>query len=251
MCEIPIVSIRNVSKTFIQNSGDFLEVLQNISFDVQRNEIVAIIGHSGCGKTTLLRIACALEVADDGIVLLDGCLCVHPSKNMLMLYQDFNQLFPWKTVLENVVHSLVATKMIKDKRAAKSRAIESIVDVGLSGFENSYPHQLSGGMKQRAIVARALVLKPLVLLMDEPFGSLDDITRSTLQILTRQVCKRYGISALFVTHSIEEAVVMSDKIVIMDKNPGRIKAILKNDVITEAYSCQANFAIELQELLRS
>ena len=147
-----------------------------------------------------------------------------------MLFQDFNQLLPWKTVLGNVMYPLLAGRDVRSRQDVKKHALKRIKDVGLEGFEKSYPHQLSGGMKQRAAVARALALQPRVLLMDEPFASLDNITRGTLQTLTRHVCEKYGISALLVTHSVEEAAVMADKIIVMDKNPGRIKTILDNDV---------------------
>jgi len=151
MNELPVVSVQNISKSFRQNDGSNLEVLHNISFDVQQNEIVAIIGHSGCGKSTLLRIICGLETADRGFVLLDGVKHVKPRKDMLMLFQDFNQLLPWKTVLNNVAHPLTATKTVKNNKDAKMHALKRIADVGLSGFENSFPHQLSGGMKQRGL----------------------------------------------------------------------------------------------------
>ena len=220
--EIPVLSVQEISKNF----GD-LEVLRSVSFDLCENEIVAIVGHSGCGKTTLLRIICAFESADSGAVLLDGARHEIPSKDALMLFQSFDQLQPWRTVLGNVMFPLTAAGKIK-KRDAKTLSMKRIADVGLNGFENSFPHTLSGGMKQRAAVARALALAPRVLLMDEPFASLDNITRGTLQTLTLRVCEKYGISALLVTHSVEEAVIMAERIIVLDKNPGRIKAIFEN-----------------------
>ncbi len=228
MSEMPVVSVQNVCKTFRQNDSGLLEVLRDVSFDIHINETVAVIGHSGCGKTTLLRVVCGFERADEGFVLLDGERREAPCRDALMLFQDFNQLLPWKTVLGNVVHPLLATKAVRSRQEAEKRALKRIADVGLTGFEHSYPHQLSGGMKQRTAVARALALQPKVLLMDEPFAALDNITRGTLQLLTRRVCEKYGISALLVTHSVEEAVAMADRIVVMDKNPGRIKALLNN-----------------------
>ena len=226
MSELPVVSVQNVSKSFRQNNGGSLEVLRDISFNVAQGEIIAVIGHSGCGKTTLLRIVCGFEPADGGDILLDGVKHTSPGKNALMLFQDFNQLLPWKTLLGNVMHPLTATKSIRSRQDARKHALKHIADVGLAGFEHSYPHQLSGGMKQRAAVARALALQPRVLLMDEPFASLDNITREALQILTKRICKNHGISALMVTHSVEEAIIMSDRIIVMDKNPGRVKAVV-------------------------
>jgi NitT/TauT family transport system ATP-binding protein len=220
--EIPVLSVQDICKKF----GD-LKVLRTVSLDLGENEIVAIVGHSGCGKTTLLRIVCALEIADAGAVLLDGARHDNPGKDALMLFQSFDQLQPWRTVLGNVMFPLTTTGKMR-KSDARTLAMKRIADVGLGGFENAYPHTLSGGMKQRAVVARALALAPRVLLMDEPFASLDNITRGTLQALTRRVCEKYGISALLVTHSVEEALVMSDRIIVMDKDPGRIKAVVDN-----------------------
>ena len=251
MNELPVVSVQNISKSFLQNDGRQLMVLDNVSFNVELNEIVAVIGHSGCGKTTLLRIVCSFEASDEGLVLLDGVKCIKPCKDMLMLFQDFNQLLPWKTVLGNVMHPLIATKTVRTRKDAKKYALKRITDVGLIGFEHNYPHQLSGGMKQRAAVARALALQPRVMLMDEPFASLDNITRSTLQELTRRVCDKYGISALLVTHSVEEAVVMADRIIVMDKNPGRIKAILANSAKDTPPEQRAEFVSKILEIINA
>jgi NitT/TauT family transport system ATP-binding protein len=216
-----VLSVQGICKRFSE-----LEVLRDINFDLGEYETVAIIGNSGCGKTTLLNIVCAFAKADDGLVLIDGALHDCPTKDALMLFQSFDQLQPWRTVLGNVMYPLMATGEKKRRIEAKSLALKRIADVGLTDFTNVYPHTLSGGMKQRAAVARALALAPRVLLMDEPFASLDDITRGTLQLLTRRVCEKYGISVLLVTHSVEEAVVMSDKIIVMNKNPGRVKAVV-------------------------
>lgn len=249
MNEPPVVSVQNVSKSLRQNGGGSLTVLHDVSFNLQQNEIIAVIGHSGCGKTTLLRIICGFTQADEGYILLDGENHIKPNKNALMMFQDFNQLMPWKTVLGNIMHPLIATKTIPKKQGAKIHALKRIADVGLTGFEHGYPHQLSGGMKQRAAVARALAMQPRVLLMDEPFASLDNITRCTLQTLTRRVCGKYGISAVLVTHSVEEAVVMADKIIVMSKNPGRIKTILDNTEKDSTPERSAAFIKEILELL--
>jgi NitT/TauT family transport system ATP-binding protein len=234
------------------NDGSWLEVLDDISFNVEQNEMVGIIGHSGCGKTTLLRCICAFEGLNEGCVLVDGVKRQAPGKDVLMLFQDFNQLLPWKTVIGNVVHPLLATRTIKSRDEARNRARKMIADVGLSDFESTYPHQLSGGMKQRAAVARALALHPRVLLMDEPFAALDNITRGTLQTLTRQVCEKYGITVLFVTHSVEEAVIMADRIIIMDRNPGRIKKVVDNSGRADHTPQErGEFVAEVMELLGS
>jgi NitT/TauT family transport system ATP-binding protein len=249
MSELAVVSVQGVDKSFRKNDGSTLEVLRDVSFEIHPNEIVAVIGHSGCGKTTLLRTVCGFEKPDGGFILLDGERYAAPSKNALMLFQDFNQLLPWKTVLQNITHPLLATKTLRDKSEAERRAMKRISDVGLAGFESSYPHQLSGGMKQRAAVARALALHPRVLLMDEPFAALDNITRGTLQLLTRRVCEKYGIAALLVTHSVEEAAVMADRVVVMDRNPGRVKAILDNPAKDASAEERARFVEQALGLL--
>ena len=246
MSELPLLSVQGLNKSF----GE-LNVLKDINFNLEEFETIAVIGHSGCGKTTLLRIICAFEDADSGTVMLDGARHRRPDKDALMLFQSFDQLQPWRTVLGNIVYPLLATKAIKDRKEAKRLALKRIADVGLTDFADAYPHTLSGGMKQRAAVARALALAPRVLLMDEPFASLDNITRSMLQTLTLRVCEKYGISMLVVTHSVEEAVVMADKIIVMDRKPGRIKKILTNPVKYAPVEQRAVFTAEVLGLLGS
>ena len=224
-----VVSIRELHKSFPQNNGSQLQVLKDINLDVEENCFVSLIGYSGCGKTTLLRMVCGFEKMDNGYVYIDNKEYIKPTKNVLMLFQDFNQLLPWRTVIENIVFPLLATKIAKNRKEAKERAFAYLEEVGLSNFAKSFPHQLSGGMKQRTTVARALALQPRVLLMDEPFAALDDITRKSCQILTRRVCENHGITALIVTHSVKEAVIMSDKIVVMGTNPGHIIKIFDNE----------------------
>lgn len=247
MSEIPLLSVQNISKRY----GD-LVVLEDVSLEVGECETVAIIGHSGCGKTTLLHIICALLNADDGLVLLDGASHTTPTKDALMLFQSFDQLQPWRTVLKNVMYPLLATKTVKDRAVAKELALKRIADVGLQDFAATYPHTLSGGMKQRVAVARALALRPRVLLMDEPFAALDNITRGKLQALTRRVCGKYGISAILVTHSVEEALLMADRIIVMDKNPGRIGKVFENpEKVAQEPSARAALSSEIMELLEA
>jgi len=247
---IPAISVQDIGKTFPRNNEESLIVLSSVSFDVAQGEFVGLIGPSGCGKTTLLRIICGFEKPDGGIVLIDGLPQDKPHRNALMLFQDFNQLFPWKTVLQNINHPLMATGFIKNKNKAKANALKRIEDVGLTGFENSYPHELSGGMKQRAAFARALALKPRVLSLDEPFASLDSITRRTLQELTRRVCEKYGVTVFFVTHSVEEAVIMADRIIVMKANPGQIERVFKNPCReSKDEAKRADFAREIQARL--
>ena len=208
-----------------------LEVIKDVSLDIYKDELVCILGYSGCGKTTLLRMISALEHYDEGQILVEGKEHSVPTKDVLLLFQDFNQLFPWKTIIGNIMHPLLATKTAKNKEEARKRAEDRLKEVGLLDFKNNFPRQLSGGMKQRAAFVRALALQPQVILMDEAFASLDMVTKHNLQNLTRKECKKYGITAVFVSHDIEEAVRMADRIVVMKSNPGTIKEIIDNPYV--------------------
>ena len=214
-------------KAFNHSNAQKINVLCGVNLDIYCGDSVGIIGYSGCGKTTLLRIICGFERCDSGVVYFEGKEKIMPSKKMLMLFQGFDQLFPWKTVLQNVMHPIIATGFIKDKKVAKEHALKYISDVELLGYEGLYPYQLSGGMKQRVAVARALALQPCALLLDEPFASLDNITRRSLQNLTCNVCDKHNITTVFVTHSVEEAVRMATRIVVMNRN-GNIEDIFDN-----------------------
>jgi len=245
----PVVRVQGLNKTFTRTDKWELEVLRGVNLDVRQGEFVGLIGYSGCGKTTLLRIICGFEKAEEGLVFLDNQLHKKPSKDMLMLFQGFDQLFPWKTVLENIMHPLIATGFMKNKEAAKNHAMKLIADIQLTGFENFYPHELSGGMKQRSAVARALALQPRVLLMDEPFAALDNITRRTLQELTCSVCEKYSITVIFVTHSVEEAVRMASRIMVMNRKGG-IERIFDNSLrLQSASEAQALLTSEVTGLL--
>lgn len=222
----PMISIRNVHKSFDMPEGT-LRVLDGISLDVAPEEFVCLLGYSGCGKSTLLRLVAGLEPVDSGEICVDGVPHSKPGREALLLFQDFNQLFPWKTVLKNVMYPLLATRTA-GKDAARKQAEALLDSVGLADFKNSYPHQLSGGMKQRAAVARALAVKPKVLLMDEPFAALDAVTRAHLQNLTRQICSEHHVTVLFVTHSVEEAVLLGDRIVVMNNKTHQIEQIIEN-----------------------
>ena len=228
----PILELSNIDKSYPLQKESIV-VLKQIDLSIVEGEIVSVLGHSGCGKTTLLRIITQLEQQENGQVLLEGAPYMRSSKHVLMIFQGFDQLLPWKTVEDNIVHPLRAIGQMKEKAEAKRVAREIIKEVGLEEFSKSYPAQLSGGMKQRVALARALAMKPKVLVMDEPFASLDLITRKKLQTLTRDECKKQNITVVFVTHDVEEAIRIADRIVIMKSNPGRIKAILDNTVSLE------------------
>jgi NitT/TauT family transport system ATP-binding protein len=207
------ISVRGLTKRY-----DDLTVFAGIDFDVQGREIVAMVGPSGCGKTTLLRCIDGLIPAD-GEVRIDGQRIVEPPPGVAMVFQHFG-LFPWKTVYDNVAYGLRMAGADASEVAARVPAFIGLV--GLAGFEHAYPYQMSGGMQQRCGLARALAIEPSVLLMDEPFAAVDAQTREILQFELLRIWERRPTTMLFVTHSIEEAVLMGDRVVVLKGRPSRI-----------------------------
>lgn len=202
-------------------------VLDDVTFNVDKGEFVSILGASGCGKTTLLRIIAGLVRPDRGGVLVDGDIVRAPRKDLCMVFQNFG-LLPWRTILANVVFPLELDGVGKSEREAI--AAEYLVLVGLSGFERHFPHELSGGMQQRVGIARALVRKPLILLMDEPFAALDAQTREKLQEDFLEIWAKLKTTIMFVTHAIDEALVLSDRVIVFRSRPGRISQIIASPV---------------------
>jgi NitT/TauT family transport system ATP-binding protein len=218
-----MVSVERVTKTFKvrarRGEADTMVALEDVSFDVRAGELVSLLGASGCGKTTLLRIVAGLVAADDGLVTVRGEPVEAPRKDLCMVFQNFG-LLPWRSVLANVEFPLEVDGIPRGEReAVAARYIEV---VGLTGFERHYPHELSGGMQQRVGIARALTRQPLVLLMDEPFAALDAQTRETLQEDFLRIWQDLRTTVIFVTHSIDEALVMSDRVLIFTPRPGRL-----------------------------
>jgi ABC-type nitrate/sulfonate/bicarbonate transport system ATPase subunit len=204
-----------------------LEVFRNIDFEVGEREIVAIVGPSGCGKTTLLRCIDGLLPVDDGEVSVGGQRVDAPIAGMAMVFQHFG-LFPWKTVYENVAYGL---RMARASRADIARKIPYFINlVGLSGFEKAYPYQMSGGMQQRCGLARALAIEPGVLLMDEPFAAVDAQTREILQFELLRIWEQRPTTMVFVTHSIEEAVLMGDRVFVLKGRPSSIQETITIDL---------------------
>jgi NitT/TauT family transport system ATP-binding protein len=201
-------------------AGIGLTVFQDLSLDVADLQFVAIIGPSGCGKSTFLRIVNGLDAPDEGSVEIDGKPVTGPGAGRAMVFQGFD-LFPWRTALENVAFGLEMQGVNKRERMDTAR--QYIDMVGLSGFAGSYPHQLSGGMQQRVGIARALAVRPEVLLMDEPFGALDLQTRDLLQDELLRIWQTDRKTVLFVTHSIEEAIYLADRIIVLSPRPARIQ----------------------------
>jgi NitT/TauT family transport system ATP-binding protein len=216
--------VRNVTKRF---AGAGVVAFERLTFEVAEHEVLCILGPSGCGKTTLLRVIDGLIVPDAGDVLIDNRRVTAPSRDVAMVFQQFG-LFPWKRLDQNIAYGL----RLRGKPDAEiSATVEHYVElVGLSGFERSYPYQLSGGMQQRAGLARALAINPSILLMDEPFGALDAQTRETLQEELLQILEREPKTVLFVTHSIDEAILLGDRILVLTSRPGRIREILPVEI---------------------
>ena len=214
------IEARSLHKTYASRDGAVV-ALQDVSLEVGDSEFVSILGPSGCGKSTLLRILDGLAKADSGEVLMDGKPVERPTQERGFVFQSFN-LFPWRTVRGNIEFGMEIKRVPKDERHATAQRLIELV--GLAGFERKYPHELSGGMQQRVGIARALAIDPAVLLMDEPFGGLDAQTREDMQDELLRIWAAQRKTVLFVTHSIEEAIYLSDRVVIMTPRPGRVLA---------------------------
>jgi NitT/TauT family transport system ATP-binding protein len=220
-----LLEIKNITKSFTTDKN--ILVLENISFDIEKDEFLSIVGPSGCGKSTLLRIIAALETPDSGCVSFHGKPVLAPTPEITMVFQQFG-LLPWKTVLENIELPLEMHGFNREER--KKRSMRFVKDVGLEDFKDCYPHDLSGGMKQRVGIARALALEPEILLMDEPFSSLDALTAETLRKEVLDIWNdktNVTDNFIMVTHSIEEAVFMADRIIVLSSRPGRILSDMK------------------------
>ncbi len=209
------------------STGASFVALSNVAFKVERGEFIAIVGPSGCGKSTLLMLVAALLKPTHGALSLNGAPIVAPGSDRALVFQDF-ALLPWRTVLDNVELGLELKGVAKAKRREAARRY--IAMVGLKAFEASYPHQLSGGMRQRVGIARALSVEPEVLLMDEPFGALDAQIRQVMASELLRIWERDRKTILFVTHDIDEAIYLADRILVMSSSPGRIVAEIKVDI---------------------
>jgi len=220
------VTVEDVSMVYDGSNGP-VEALRAVSFDVDPGEFVTIVGPSGCGKTTLFRIIAGLQTPTEGAVRLDGEPIDGPGPELGIVFQEYH-LFPWRTVAGNVGFGLEQTDTSTDQRC--ERVQELLELVGLEGFADSYPKDLSGGMKQRVALARSLAPDPDLLLMDEPFGAVDAQTKTMLQEELLDIWEATGKTVLFVTHDIEEAIKLGDRVVVMDREPGRVQEILDIDL---------------------
>ncbi|NBD23963.1 ABC transporter ATP-binding protein [Paenibacillus glycinis] len=215
-----MIEIDKVSKSFEQKKGTSYQALDEVSFTIKQGEFVSLLGPSGCGKSTLLNLIAGFEKAYDGTIRVNGEPVKGPGAGKVVVFQEHG-LFPWLNVLDNVAFGLKQQGVPKKERHA--RALEGIKSVHLSKFIDRYPHELSGGMKQRVAIARALVMEPDILLMDEPFAALDEQTRYILQKDLEDIWLRTRKTVLFITHNIREAVLLSDRVLVMSTQPGRIK----------------------------
>ncbi|AOG21568.1 ABC transporter ATP-binding protein [Acidovorax sp. RAC01] len=221
------VSIQAVSRVFEGRKGQRTQALLPVDFGVRDNDFVTILGPSGCGKSTLLRIVAGLDHATSGRVLLDGVPVEGPGADRGMVFQSYT-LFPWLTIEQNIRFGLRERGMPEAQQ--KERAAYFIAKVGLRGFEQHFPKQLSGGMQQRTAIARALANDPKILLMDEPFGALDNQTRVLMQELLLGIWEAERKTVLFVTHDIDEAIFMANRVAVFSARPGRIKTELAVDL---------------------
>jgi len=220
----PQIVIDRVSHVYRPPRGHPVTALENVSLEVRDREFVALLGPSGCGKSTLLYLVGGFLPVEQGAIRVEGKAIAGPGPDRGVVFQHF-ALFPWKTVLQNVLYGLEKQSIARNERSRRAR--EFIDMVGLGGFENSYPSQLSGGMKQRAAIARTLAIDPRILLMDEPFGALDAQTRSLMQAELLRIWQRSRKTVIFVTHDVQEAVFLAERIAVMSARPGHIKEIVE------------------------
>jgi NitT/TauT family transport system ATP-binding protein len=220
-----ILEVRNLSKTFTPPGQPPTTALDRLSFDLHRRELTCVIGPSGCGKSTLARLVAGLEEPSGGEMRIDGKPIQGPGPDRGMVFQSYT-LFPWLTVLKNVMFGLEASGT-SSSSSAEAEARTWLELVGLAKFASAYPHQLSGGMKQRVAIARALANRPRMLLMDEPFGALDAQTRCQMQSYLLQIWKQVDITILFITHDLDEAVYLADRILVLDAHPGRLRELIE------------------------
>jgi NitT/TauT family transport system ATP-binding protein len=222
-----LITVSQLEKTYATRGRSTVQALAGISLDIAAGEFVTIVGQSGCGKTTLMRILAGLLAPTSGTVALRGRPVVGPSRDVGIVFQD-PTLLPWRTVFDNVMLPVQVLGLDRDASATRARALLGLV--GLQGFEDKYPHELSGGMRQRVAIARALVHEPSLLLMDEPFGALDAMTREFMNVELLRIWKEAAKTIVFITHSIPEAVFLADRVVVMSARPGRIQEIVHVDL---------------------
>jgi len=221
-----MIQVAGLSKTFWDNHKRPLTVLSDVNFTVEKNEFVCIVGPSGCGKTVLMDILAGFSKPSSGRVLIDGKGVDGPSPNYVSIFQDY-KLLPWRTVRKNIELGFEGREIKLPREEIDRIVSEQIESVGLSGFENYRPFEISGGMKQRVAIARALAVDPDIIFMDEPFGALDSVTKEAMRLKMQQLFSgKKDKTVVFVTHDVDEAVMLGDKIMVMQSSPGRIKTVV-------------------------
>jgi nitrate/nitrite transport system ATP-binding protein len=224
------ISIEGIAKRYpaARAGGEPTTIFENLWLKVEQGEFVCVIGHSGCGKTTVLNILAGLDAPSEGVIIVDGQEVTGPSLDRAVIFQG-HALLPWRTVLGNVAYAVSSRWRRASRAEIDERARRAIAKVGLAGSEHKRPAELSGGMKQRVGIARALAIEPKILLMDEPFSALDALTRGTLQEEARRICRETGQTVYMITHDVDEAIYLADKIVLMTNGPkARIAEIVVN-----------------------
>ena len=240
------LEIRDLDQSFPREDGSILTVLDHVSFDVKDKEFVCILGASGCGKTTLLRLIAGLDTARNGSIILEGEKITGTSPKVGFVFQEYS-LFPWRTVIDNIAFGLEMKGVSKEDRYMVAERYLNLIN--LAQFRDSYPSELSGGMRQRVAVARALTLDPVLLLMDEPFGALDAQTRNMLQKELLQIWEKTKKMIVFITHSVDEAVYLADRIIVMTPRPGRICRIFDVSLARPRDRTSVEFAQVRREVL--
>lgn len=225
MKKTPAIEIRGLGKIFLSDYGSKVRTLENINLHVNRGEFITLLGKTGCGKTTLLNLMAGLDTPDEGSIRFDDNLQF--GKNIAYVFQHY-PLFPWRTVLDNVSFPMQMHRI--PGRERKQKAVKLLSKVGLSKFEHTYAHELSGGMRQRAAIAQALAMEPELLLMDEPFGAVDDTTRADLQQMIIKLWQENNMTIIFVTHNIDEAILLGSRVIVLSERPGRIASEYKIDL---------------------
>jgi NitT/TauT family transport system ATP-binding protein len=244
----PLLSVRGVSLEY-RTEARRVRATHRVDFDVHRGDRFVLLGPSGCGKSTLLKAVAGFIPPHEGSITLDGRAVTGPGPDRVAVFQEFDQLPPWKTVLENVMFPLLASRRL-DRTQAQARALQWLHKVGLSDFANAYPHTLSGGMKQRVAIARALAMQPEVLLMDEPFAALDGLTRQKMQRELLALWEELRFTLLFVTHSIDEALLVGNRILLLSPHPGRVRAELNSHAFDADSVGSASFQTASQRIHR-
>ncbi len=225
-----IIDVKEVTMQYPTAEGNILTVLNKINLEVEKGSFVCVLGPSGCGKTTLLELIGGFQNPTSGEILANGNLVKGPGMDRSMIFQTFEQLLPWKTVFKNVEYPLTVNKLYEDKSERAEIVDKYLKLVGLEKFKKYYPHQISGGMKQRVAIARSLAQNPQVILMDEPFASLDAQTRIDLQEQLFRIWEETGVTVIFITHNIQEAIVLGSKIVMLSKTPSNVVINIDNPV---------------------